>query len=224
MAIFMVPTATTAAVIIYLKHGRKHGVDVFHKRTVLSRDLKEFQIRKVTTMFPPNEDETQDVIPGILARTLSDTGLDEAFQLLEVLKGKMVLIGVRINSPEDPKFLEKANSAELSGEYQRTYAKAGASILGLAQISRRRKAFSGEEPAKIRSRMRYDIFYGQRASLGLDLLIIWGTIDHALGKMAENSTKGLGENLWPPSPSWRPGPGGPCPEDAIGYPPNYHEK
>jgi lipopolysaccharide/colanic/teichoic acid biosynthesis glycosyltransferase len=101
-----------------------------------------------------------------LGRFLRLTRLDEAPQLLNVLKGEMSLIGPR---PERPEFVEQLKE-KIPYYSNRHCVKPGAT--GWAQV--RYSYGSSIEDAK--EKLRYDLYYIKNYSLFLDLLIILETI------------------------------------------------
>lgn len=93
-------------------------------------------------------------------RWLRSTSLDELPELLNVLRGEMSLVGPR---PLLPQYLER-----YSAEHRRRHdVRPG--LTGLAQVE-------GRNALSWSDRLDLDIEYVRRASLALDLQILWRTI------------------------------------------------
>jgi lipopolysaccharide/colanic/teichoic acid biosynthesis glycosyltransferase len=105
-----------------------------------------------------------DARVGRVGRVLRATSLDELPQLLNVLRGDMSLVGPR---PERPFFVEQFARTH-SGYADRHRVPAG--ITGWAQIHGLRGDTSIED------RVRFDNYYVENWSLGLDLKIILRTV------------------------------------------------
>ena len=143
-----------------------------HRRT---RDLggRPFTIYKFRTMQVDAEQATGAVWatqndPRITAvgRFLRQYRLDELPQLLNVLRGEMNIVGPR---PERPTIF--AELREHISEYpQRQRAKPG--ITGLAQIYHHYDRSLDD----VRTKVRYDLEYIRRRSVGEDLRIMFLTI------------------------------------------------
>jgi lipopolysaccharide/colanic/teichoic acid biosynthesis glycosyltransferase len=143
-----------------------------HRRT---RDLggRPFTIYKFRTMWVDAERATGAVWatqndPRItpVGRFLRQYRLDEIPQLLNVMRGEMNIVGPR---PERPSIF--AELREHIAEYpQRQRAKPG--ITGLAQIHHHYDRSVDD----VRTKVRYDLEYIRRRSLGEDLRIMLRTI------------------------------------------------
>jgi len=101
-----------------------------------------------------------------VGRIMRKTQIDELPQFLNVLLGHMSIVGPRPSPYEENQFCPPWREARLS-------VRPG--ITGLWQIKRTRK--EGED---FQEWIRYDIEYVERASLRLDLWIIWRTILHVI--------------------------------------------
>ena len=138
-----------------------------------------FKIIKLKTMRDtfdaqgqPLPDEERLTTFGNIVRKFS---LDELFQLINVLKGDMSLIGPR---PLLVQYLP------LYSPYEKRRHEALPGISGLAQVK-------GRNALSWRRRFRYDVFYVDHISLAFDLQIIWWTlrkIAKADGIMPEGQT------------------------------------
>jgi len=102
-----------------------------------------------------------------VGRILRKTSLDELPQLLNVLKGEMSLVGPRPDTP--------GQEGDYSPEdwVRRHQVRPG--ITGLAQ-AKARQAATPEE------RLRLDLEYVERASVGLDVKILLMTVKQVVGK------------------------------------------
>lgn len=102
--------------------------------------------------------------PGEILRK---TSIDELPQLIPVLMGKMSLVGPRPLLPGDPTVQKRLLFA------RDALAKPG--LTGLAQIN-------GRNNLTPREKARYDQFYAQHWSWGLDLWILWRTVQVVLSR------------------------------------------
>lgn len=106
-----------------------------------------------------------------LGRILRKTSIDELPQFFNVLKGDMSVVGPRPHMEVHTEEYEKSVDKYLV----RHFLKPG--ITGLAQV----KGYRGEivKKSDIINRVRYDIFYMEKWSLCLDIVIIYHTISKA---------------------------------------------
>lgn len=102
-----------------------------------------------------------------IGKFLRKTHLDEIPQFINVLKGKMSIIGPR---PERPEFVKDLNKS-ICSYYRRNNIKPG--ITGLAQV-RYRYASSVEDTRK---KVKYDLLYLKRKNLFMDTRIILNTVN-----------------------------------------------
>ena len=144
-----------------------------YKQRRVGKDGTIFTLYKFRTMINDAEQMVGPVLarktdPRVtrIGRVLRTARLDELPQLLNILLGKMSLVGPR---PERPHFV-KLHKA-LQG--LRLAVKPG--LTGLAQI----KSFYDLHP---RHKIRYDFLYIQRRSLGLNLKIMLQTIPVVFSK------------------------------------------
>ena len=103
-----------------------------------------------------------------VGRFLRATNLDELPQFVNVLLGHMSVVGPRPSPHGENQYCPAWREARLS-------VRPG--ITGLWQVKRTRRAGSD-----FQEWIKYDIEYVERASWGLDLLIIWQTIRQILAK------------------------------------------
>jgi exopolysaccharide biosynthesis polyprenyl glycosylphosphotransferase len=170
--VLLAPVFATCALAVRWE-SRRTGV-LFHQERI-GLDGKPFTIMKFRSLTPANDLESQvkwnikdDARVGPVGRILRGTSLDELPQLVNVLRGDMSLVGPR---PERPYFVE---------QFQRAYAGYGdrhrmpVGITGWAQIHGLRGDTSIEE------RTRFDNYYIENWSLGLDVKIIIRTIGSML--------------------------------------------
>lgn len=106
-----------------------------------------------------------------VGRLLRKTRLDELPQLINVLKGEMVLVGPR---PERPHFVRKL-AQQIDGYTGRLDVKPG--ITGLAQVE------NGYDSSvdSVRAKVDYDLTYIKTSSIKRDLLILMKTVGVVLG-------------------------------------------
>jgi exopolysaccharide biosynthesis polyprenyl glycosylphosphotransferase len=143
------------------------GPVLFHQKRV-GRDGRVFHMRKFRSMtvgsetvaFTKKDDPRVTPFGAILRKT----SLDELPQLLNVLTGRMSLVGPR---PEVPGLVEKFEK-EIPRYFERHQVKSG--ITGWAQVN----GFRGN--TSLQERVKYDIYYIENWSLLLDIKIILRTV------------------------------------------------
>jgi len=144
-----------------------HGPILFHQKRV-GRDGRIFHMRKFRSMRVGTETVafTAKNDPRVtkLGAFLRKTSLDELPQLLNVVTGRMSLVGPR---PEVPGLVEKFQK-EIPRYLERHQVKSG--ITGWAQVNGFRGNTSLEE------RIKYDIYYIENWSLLFDIKIILRTV------------------------------------------------
>jgi Undecaprenyl-phosphate glucose phosphotransferase len=143
------------------------GPVLFHQKRV-GRDGRVFHMRKFRTMSVGTETVafTAKNDPRVtkFGALLRKTSLDEIPQLLNVVTGRMSLVGPR---PEVPGLVEKFQK-EIPRYFERHQVKSG--ITGWAQVNGFRGNTSLEE------RIKYDIYYIENWSLLFDIKIILRTV------------------------------------------------
>jgi putative colanic acid biosynthesis UDP-glucose lipid carrier transferase len=129
-----------------------------------------FEIYKFRTM-PVDLEEGKVVWGGSAGKSvtsfskwLRSTSLDELPQFINVLQGKMSIVGPR---PERPVFVEQFKK-EIPGYMKKHLVKAG--ITGWAQIH----GWRGD--TDLNARIEHDLYYIENWSLWLDLKIIFFTV------------------------------------------------
>ncbi|GIJ49477.1 hypothetical protein Val02_63630 [Virgisporangium aliadipatigenens] len=169
----LAPVLVACALAVKWESGR---AGVIFKQERIGRGGKPFTILKFRSLTPATETESQvkwnigtDHRVGPVGRFIRATSLDELPQLFNVLRGDMSLVGPR---PERPYFVD---------QFQRTYAgyadrhRVQVGITGWAQINGLRGDTSIEE------RTRFDNYYIENWSLGMDIKIIVRTFGSMLG-------------------------------------------
>ncbi len=143
------------------------GPILFHQKRV-GRDGRVFHMRKFRTMRVGSETVafTAKNDPRVtpFGSFLRKTSLDEIPQLLNVVTGRMSLVGPR---PEVPGLVEKFQK-EIPRYFERHQVKSG--ITGWAQVN----GFRGN--TSLQERIKYDIYYIENWSLLFDLKIILRTV------------------------------------------------
>lgn len=162
-AVALIVASPLLALVALALRRVNHGPVLFYQ-TRPGLHGAPFQIIKFKTMTDergPNGEllpDPQRITPiGHLVRAFS---IDELLQLINVLKGDMSLIGPRPLLPEYLPFYDEH-------EQHRHDVRPG--ISGLAQVS-------GRNALNWHRRLRYDTFYVQHVSAGLDALIFLRTL------------------------------------------------
>lgn len=150
---------------------------VFYTQTRLGKDQKPFTIYKFRTMPPdaekdgprwPVEDDPRCTRVG---RFLRKWRIDELPQLVNIIAGQMSLVGPR---PERPEFYDLFDCS-IEGFRSRTQVLPG--LTGWALVC-------GGWELSPEQKLRYDMEYIERRSLGLDLRCLWLTFGLLLGKQS----------------------------------------
>ncbi|WIM92881.1 exopolysaccharide biosynthesis polyprenyl glycosylphosphotransferase [Actinoplanes oblitus] len=170
--VLLAPVLLLCALAVKLESGR-HAV-LFRQERV-TRDGEPFTILKFRSLTPGDETESRrrwnidtDARVGPVGRLLRNSSLDELPQLVNVLTGSMSLVGPR---PERPYFANRFGHV-YNGYPDRHRVPAG--ITGWAQIHGLRGDTS------ITDRLRFDNYYIEHWSLGLDLKIMLRTLGSML--------------------------------------------
>jgi exopolysaccharide biosynthesis polyprenyl glycosylphosphotransferase len=150
---------------------RLEGPNVIFQQERVGCDGRRFTLQKFRSMRPADEQESAtqwnisaDDRVGRVGRLLRVTSLDELPQLFNVLNGDMSLVGPR---PERPHFVEEFR-ARYPSYHARLRVPCG--LTGWAQVHGLRGDTSIEE------RARFDNFYIENWSLGLDFKIMLMTV------------------------------------------------
>lgn len=126
------------------------------------RDGKIFRMYKFRTMIPedPMVPRTDEERITKLGRWMRATSLDELPELFNVIKGEMSLVGPR---PLLVEYLKNYTPIQM----RRHEVLPG--ITGLAQVR-------GRNDLSWKNKFRYDVFYVDKASWQLDLLVLYETV------------------------------------------------
>jgi lipopolysaccharide/colanic/teichoic acid biosynthesis glycosyltransferase len=161
---------------------------VFYRSQRSGRDGRDFTVLKFRTMVP-NADRagpawTKENDPRLtrVGRILRPTALDELPQVLSIWKGDMSFVGPRALPVKEQQWLE----GQIPGFDQRLKG-VRPGLTGLSQVYNR----ADEAHAKL----RYDLEYVQRMSLGLDIeLILRSAFNTLVGRWDTRSGKSSPEN------------------------------
>lgn len=135
----------------YDRLRREFDLDPFFRQTRMGKDGRNFTILKFRTM------SQEGAIPPF-CQWLRKTALDELPQLINIVRGEMSFVGPR------PLILEELeNLGKMKGGKLRQSVRPG--LTGLAQL------YSVKTPG-LPERLRWDLTYVKKCSLGLDLWII----------------------------------------------------
>ncbi len=150
-------------VAIWLHFANK-GAGAFFMQERPGKDAKIFKVIKFKTMTD-ERDADGNLLPDAdrltkVGKFVRSTSIDELPQLINVLKGDMALIGPR---PLMPKYLKLYTPEQM----RRHEVRPG--ITGWAQIH-------GRNELPFTERFKYDVYYVDHLTFGLDLKIIFLTI------------------------------------------------
>ncbi len=150
-------------VAIWLHFANK-GAGAFFLQERPGKDAKIFKVIKFKTMTD-EKDAEGNLLPDAdrltkVGKFVRSTSIDELPQLINVLKGDMALIGPR---PLMPKYLKLYTPEQM----RRHEVRPG--ITGWAQIH-------GRNELPFTERFKYDVYYVDHLTFGLDLKIIFLTI------------------------------------------------
>ena len=146
---------------------------VLYKQERVGRDFSKFKTIKFRSMFHNAEENTgpmwaEENDPRVtkVGRLLRRFRLDEVPQFINVLKGDMSIIGPR---PERPFFVDK-----LSKEYP-LYHRRLSVLPGISGWSQIKRPYD-EDIEDVRQKLKYDFYYIENLSFGLDLKIMISTV------------------------------------------------
>ena len=146
------------------------GSKVLFTQKRVGRDGKEFVIYKLRTLKLNAKDDLSGMRkndPDIIwvGWVLRAWRIDELPQIYNILRGEMSWVGPR---PERPHIVDQC-ILNISNYSMRHEVLPG--ITGLAQIKN-----PSATPSENSEKLQYDLEYLRRASLGLDLKIVWKTL------------------------------------------------
>ena len=157
------------------------GPALYHQARV-GQDGKVFTVHKFRSMRTDAEATTgavwatrNDTRVTPVGAFLRKTRLDELPQLWNVLRGEMSLVGPR---PERPEFVEML-TREIPFYRQRHAVKPG--LTGWAQVS----YTYGASVEDALQKLQYDLFYIKNLSIGLDLFILFKTVQTVVLKRGQ---------------------------------------
>ncbi len=167
--LFFSPVALLIAIAIKVESKGP----IIYKQIRVGKDFRKFKTIKFRSMFQNAEDETgpmwaehNDPRVTKIGRLIRRFRLDEVPQFVNVLLGDMSIIGPR---PERPYFVDKL-SKEFPLYHRRLSVLPG--ISGWSQI----KNTYDQDIEDIRQKLKYDFYYIENLSFGLDLKIMISTI------------------------------------------------
>lgn len=145
---------------------KRDGGPAFFRQDRLGQDARPFKVIKLRSMHVNAEQMVDErgrptknrVTP--VGKFLRSSSIDELPQLINVMMGEMALIGPRPILPRMLPFMTER-------EKRRFAVRPG--VTGLAQVKGRNYLIWSR-------RLHYDVIYVQYASFGLDLFIIWRTL------------------------------------------------
>jgi len=146
---------------------------VFYAQERVGKDGKHFNIIKFRSMYENAEEESgpvwankKDTRVTFVGKILRKVRIDEIPQLINVLDGKMSLVGPR---PERPFFVEQL-SKEIPLYMRRLKVRPG--ITGWAQVKHK----YDESVEDVKRKVEYDLFYIENMSIRMDLKILFNTV------------------------------------------------
>jgi exopolysaccharide biosynthesis polyprenyl glycosylphosphotransferase len=180
--VLLIVSAPLMAVVAVLVKLTSPGPVLFRQRRV-GKDGRHFHMWKFRTMCVNAEDEVvslvdENIADGLLfkmtddprvtriGRTLRRWALDELPQAYNVLAGHMSLVGPRPALPRE---------TDRYDDDLRTRLRVKPGLTGLWQVN-------GRHQLPFDDYIRYDLFYVENWSLGLDLYVIAKTIPAVLGR------------------------------------------
>lgn len=146
----------------------------FMRQERSGRDGQVFNIFKIRTMREPQAKKPNIIRSySSFGRIVRKLGLDEAPQLLNVLRGDMSLVGLRPILEKDMEIRERLD-AKLFADWRYWHRLARPGLTGPAQIYLHK--FARPSPENFIEGMRRDIAYMQHATLLGDMALLKSTI------------------------------------------------
>lgn len=162
-------------IVVAILIAATSGGPIFYSQERVGQGGRRFRIWKFRSMRNDAEcatgpiwaTEHDDRCTGI-GRWLRRTNIDELPQLFNVLRGEMSLVGPR---PERPVFVD-----QFRGEFRRYDARHAVPVgmTGWAQVHGWRGRTS------LRKRLQYDLDYARRSSFGMDIRVLFMTVQHVV--------------------------------------------
>jgi len=174
LLILLVSMPIILIALVLVRATSRGPVIYAHKR--LGRHGRVFTIYKIRTMYRDSEPNgARWCVPGDpritpVGRLLRWTHVDELPQLINILQGKMSLIGPRPERPELVVQLERVYP-----EYRRRL-NVRPGVTGLAQVLQP----PDTNLSMVSSKLSLDFYYIDRCSFWLDLRILLATVPHVL--------------------------------------------
>lgn len=159
---FLVLSPVFCFVVFFLLFANNGTVFFLQKRPGIGGKL--FTIIKFKTMND-KKDAVGNLLPDaarltVIGKWIRKTSLDELPQLVNVIKGEMSIVGPR---PLLPEYLD------LYTDFQKRRHEVKPGITGWAQIN-------GRNAIDWKTKFKYDVWYVDHQSFGLDLKIIYNTL------------------------------------------------
>lgn len=180
-ALISTPVIGILAVAVRLSEGPPS----FFADKRVGKDGLEFPLIKIRTMR--NGSETEEARGAVdvvhtkpeddprntkLGKRLRRHNVEELPQLWQVVTGRMALVGARATTQLVIDNVT-SHSPEVLNKWQRSYYEGKPALFSLAAA----RNFNSKDNSK---RIRYDLLYAQRASLGLDLYIFFKGVSNVL--------------------------------------------
>ncbi|MBR1914114.1 MAG: sugar transferase [Lachnospiraceae bacterium] len=182
LLVLLSPIMLITALIIKLSDGGP----VFYRQIRCTKNGRKFEILKFRSMVVDAEKAGRAVLatkddPRItkVGRIIRKCRIDELPQLINVFKGDMSFVGPR---PERPEFIEKYMEEMPEFSYR---MKVRAGITGYAQLY-------GKYNTKPYDKLKFDLYYIEQFSLGLDIRLMILTFKILFTK---ESTEGTSERI-----------------------------
>ena len=177
--LFAIPMSIIA-IAIYMEDGEP----VIYKSLRMGKGLKPFKVYKFRSMKTDRKELqcelTHEEMVTKVGKFIRKTSLDELPQIINVLKGEMSFIGPR---PWVTKYYDNFT------EEQKHRVDVLPGISGLAQVK-------GRNGIDIFEKIKYDLYYVDHISLGLDIKLVIETILAVFkGSDAEITERGINEEL-----------------------------
>ncbi len=182
-ALVLLPAFLIIAVILCVLNPRYNRGPLLFSQERVGRDAERFNIYKFRTMEGTSHEsrfETQEAARITrLGRFLRRTRIDELPQILNVLSGKMSMVGPR---PEQVEFFNQYKAA-IPGYAARQQVRPG--ITGLAQL---KYGYTSDEVGTAR-KLKWDLEYIRRSGFRLEGYIIWQTMVFVFQRLLNFNTK-----------------------------------